>query len=192
MEKNKNILMEKSEKIEKAVDSIMLELKKENKALKRGIGIRKSSFHNERGIELRDFLKNRLVTLCMEYEIGQETLSEGESKPRMRGDFITALDKILESYYSNSSTKVRDIASSLAMSERQLYRKIKNCLNLTPSEYLKLFRLKKAKCLLSRGGVVNSVAFEVGFNSHAYFSRCFKTQFGKLPSEFKRRGETAK
>lgn len=186
MDKNKNILMENNEKIDIAINSIMLELIKFNKFSHNDFEIKRTNAPRVANLELRDFLKNKLLTLCVECEVGNKKAPYLRKNSNKSGNFVTVLDEILESFYADSDTKVKDIAECLAMSERQLYRKVKQSLNFTPSEYLKLYRLKKATNLLSRGRGVNCVAHEVGFNSHAYFSRCFKRHFGKLPSEYKR------
>lgn len=57
---------------------------------------------------------------------------------------------------------------------------------MTPTEYLRRFRLEKAKLLLAEGKTANIASFEVGFASHSYFGRCFKAQFGVSPREFKK------
>ena len=65
------------------------------------------------------------------------------------------------------------------------YRKIKGVLDLSPNEYLRLERLKKAAQLLKEGeNRVNEICYMVGFNSPSYFAKCFQKQFGVLPKEF--------
>ena len=78
-----------------------------------------------------------------------------------------------------------DIVDSLNMSRSNFYRKIKGVLDLSPNEYLRLERLKRAAQLLKEGnGRVNEICYMVGFNSPSYFSKCFQKQFGVLPKEF--------
>ena len=56
---------------------------------------------------------------------------------------------------------------------------------MSPNEYLRLIRLKKAAQLLKDGryGIVE-ISYMVGFNSPSNFSNCFKKQFGVLPKDF--------
>ena len=62
-----------------------------------------------------------------------------------------------------------DIADSLNMSRSNFYRKIKGVLDLSPNEYLRLERLKKAAQLLKQGeGRVTEICYMVGFNSPSY------------------------
>ncbi len=68
-----------------------------------------------------------------------------------------------------------DIVDSLNMSRSNFYRKIKGVLDLSPNEYLRLERLKRAAQLLKEGnGRVNEICYMVGFNSPSYFSKCFQ------------------
>ena len=61
---------------------------------------------------------------------------------------------------------------------------LKSILDMTPAEYLRRFRLEKAKLLLAEGKSVNYTAFEVGFSSQSYFGQCFKAQFDCTPTEY--------
>jgi AraC-like DNA-binding protein len=72
----------------------------------------------------------------------------------------------------------------MAMSERNLQRKLKALTGRTPGKYLRTYRLKKALALLREGIPVNLVADRVGFSSPAYFSSCFREEFNQSPSEF--------
>jgi AraC-like DNA-binding protein len=74
----------------------------------------------------------------------------------------------------------------LAMSKTQLHRKIKALTDSPPGELLRNFRLKRATQLLSQKvDNVSQVAFEVGFNSLSYFTRCFKEYYKMSPSDYK-------
>ena len=98
--------------------------------------------------------------------------------------FIDRINAILEKHYSDESLDVAQLADNLAMSPRNLNRKMRSILDLTANETIRGFRLKKAAELLHQGGAPSAVAFEVGFSSHSYFSKCFKAQFSCLPSEY--------
>ena len=70
------------------------------------------------------------------------------------------------------------------MSGRQLQRKLKSIADQHPVEYLRAYRLRKARDLLKTNQQVGLVANAVGFSSPAYFASCFKACFGLTPSEF--------
>lgn len=100
-------------------------------------------------------------------------------------EFIKKLNEIILSNLHNPEFSMEDIAEILNMSRSNFYRKIKGVLDLTPSEYLRIERLKRAAQLLRDGeNRVNEICYMVGFNSPSYFSKCFLKQFGVLPKDF--------
>ena len=57
---------------------------------------------------------------------------------------------------------------------------------MSPNDYIRLTRLKKAALMLCENNHrINEIAFLVGFSSASYFSSCFQKQFGMTPKEFK-------
>ncbi len=79
---------------------------------------------------------------------------------------------------------VEELAKVVAMSRSQLHRKLAALTGQSPSEVLRNTRLLRAKELLQKKAATPSeVAYQVGFNSHTYFSKCFKEEFGMSPSE---------
>ena len=78
----------------------------------------------------------------------------------------------------------------MGMSRVQLYRKLKSLTNSSPKELLRRLRLKKAASLLAASDMtVAEIAYEVGFSSPSYFTKCYKEQFGESPTDFlKRKG----
>jgi AraC-like DNA-binding protein len=99
--------------------------------------------------------------------------------------FIKKLHTIVHENIDNSEFIVENIAEQFNMSRASFYRKIKGVLNLSPSEYIKVERLKKAAQLLKdKVYKVNEICYMVGFNSPSYFTKCFQQQFGILPKDF--------
>ena len=71
-----------------------------------------------------------------------------------------------------------DIAAALGVGEKTLRNKVKSISGFTVKEYLKNFRLEKAKLLLSQQyGTKSEVASAVGFSSLSYFSKSYKKYF---------------
>jgi AraC-like DNA-binding protein len=80
---------------------------------------------------------------------------------------------------------VEQLAKKLYMSSATLYRKVQALSGEIPSEYIRSFRLRRAAQLFKENfGSVTEVAFEVGFNSRTYFTKCFKEKFHQLPSVY--------
>jgi DNA-binding response OmpR family regulator len=97
--------------------------------------------------------------------------------------FLGRLNHLLTTHHPDPDLDVTAIASVLAISERHLQRKVKALLGLTPAEYLRGYRLERALERLHARERPSDVAIAVGFGSHAYFSNCFKAQFGYTPGE---------
>ena len=99
--------------------------------------------------------------------------------------FLKTLNEVIVANMQNPDFCLDDMASLLNMSRSSLNRKIKGVLDMTPNDYIRLERLKKAAQLLREGECkVNEVCYMVGFNTPSYFTKCFQKQFGILPKDF--------
>lgn len=77
------------------------------------------------------------------------------------------------------------MAQLLNMSRSSLNRKIRGILDMTPNDYIRVERLKKAAVLLKdKSYKINEVCYAVGFSTPSYFAKCFQKQFGVLPKDF--------
>lgn len=86
---------------------------------------------------------------------------------------------------ANPEFDVEDLEKSLDMSKMQLYRKLKNLTSFAGNEFIRSIRLREAKSLLENSDFnISEIAYQVGFNDPAYFTRTFKKQYGKSPKEF--------
>lgn len=105
--------------------------------------------------------------------------------PEMQAWLAELETKLLEKIEDNSYT-VDQLAADMAISKRQLGRRIKELVGLTPKQYIAIIRFTKARELLENKTypTVKAVALSVGFKDVSYFSRQYKKQFGKLPSEY--------
>lgn len=100
-------------------------------------------------------------------------------------ELLARMDAVIEKNLAESEFSVEDLAGELCMSRSTLFEKIKSVSGLTPNNYIRLARLKKAAEYLSGGEyMINEVCYLVGFSSSSYFTKCFKKQFGMLPTEF--------
>lgn len=100
--------------------------------------------------------------------------------------FLTKLQNFIETQLSNENLTVDELSEEAAMSSSQLNRKMKALLNMSPNQFLRKYRLTRAKEMLERReGNVSEVSYKVGFNSPAYFTKCFSEEFEVLPSDIK-------
>lgn len=99
--------------------------------------------------------------------------------------FLTELMDFIESIWQNSNFNITEFNKALGYSKSQIYRKLKNLTDKSPNTFIRDYRLDKAlKLLHDQKGNISEIAFETGFNSLAYFSKCFKSRFGLLPSKY--------
>ncbi|NQZ06968.1 MAG: response regulator, partial [Algicola sp.] len=98
--------------------------------------------------------------------------------------FIDQLNAALDQFYEDETLDISKLASAMFLGPRQLSRKVKTILGLTPVDSIRSFRLKKAAQLLSEGVSASLVFEQVGFTSHSYFSQCFKAQYNCAPSRY--------
>ena len=114
------------------------------------------------------------------------TLQPAEiSVSSMDQKFLKELQEMIEKNLGDPGFNVEQLANKLYMSQSTLYRKILALTGETVTEFIRSYRLKRAAQLLkARFGNVTEVAFEVGFSNTAYFTKCFKKKFHRLPSQF--------
>jgi signal transduction histidine kinase/DNA-binding NarL/FixJ family response regulator/ligand-binding sensor domain-containing protein len=100
-------------------------------------------------------------------------------------EFLKDLQAVLKENVGDPEFNVEEMCKRLYMGNTTLYRKVQALSGQSPTEFLRTYRLKQAAQLLKSGfGSVTEVAFEVGFSSRAYFTKCFKEKFHQLPSEY--------
>lgn len=98
--------------------------------------------------------------------------------------FLTLLMDNTETIWNEPDFDVGKFGKQIGLSRSQLYRKTSSITGLSPNDFIKEFRLKKAIKLLSKQkGNIAEIAFETGFSSPSYFSKCFQKRFGLLPSQ---------
>jgi signal transduction histidine kinase/DNA-binding response OmpR family regulator len=100
--------------------------------------------------------------------------------------FLEKSIRIVEENMANPDFDIQALELALKMSNMQLYRKLKGVTGLSGIEFIRTIRLKKAFQLLETATYsVAEVAYQVGFNDPSYFTRIFKKEYGKAPSEIK-------
>ena len=113
-------------------------------------------------------------------------LSLLEKTTELDKSFMRKVLDYLNKNIEKSELNVEHLADDMHLSRSQLYRKIKAMTGLTPNELIRKVRLEKAKNMIESGcESIAEVGFKVGFSSPSYFSRCFKSEFGILPTDVK-------
>ncbi len=103
--------------------------------------------------------------------------------------FMEQLLEAIEQNMPNADYTVDQLAADVAMGRSNLYRRMQLILGITPNDFLRSVRLKRAATLLAETALpVGDVARAVGFSSPRYFSQYFKKMFGVTPSAYGQRG----
>lgn len=99
---------------------------------------------------------------------------------------VGQLLKAIESNLDNSEYSVDQLARDVALGRTNLYKRVQTMLGITPNDFIRSVRLKRAAVLLSDTNLsIVEISERVGFNSPRYFSASFKTMFGVTPSEYR-------
>jgi len=95
-----------------------------------------------------------------------------------------AVDYIV-GHLQDSQLGVDAIADLFNLSRMQVYRKVKVLTGKSVVDFIRMVRIKEAlKLMETQKYTLSEIAFQTGFNSASYFTRCFKDQYGKAPSEY--------
>lgn len=102
--------------------------------------------------------------------------------------FIEKLTGIIERHIENENFSIEILCKEIGMSRAQLHRKIKAVTNQSATEFIRTFRLQRAADLIKQdAGNMAEIAYKVGFNSQAYFTKSFQDVYGCSPGEFKKK-----
>lgn len=100
--------------------------------------------------------------------------------------WLANLEQVLEAQLADAHFSIDHISEQIGMSRRNFFRQMKEHTGLTPNQYLREFRLQKARQLIETRQCksVKELCYAVGFLKVSYFSELFKKRFGKNPSEY--------
>ncbi|WP_128545260.1 ATP-binding protein [Larkinella soli] len=100
-------------------------------------------------------------------------------------EFLEKTVRIIDEHIADEAFSVEGLQREMGMSRMQLHRKLKALTDQSASDFIRYIRLQRAADLLQQPGIpIAEAAYLSGFQHLSYFSRCFKEQFGMLPSEF--------
>ncbi len=110
------------------------------------------------------------------------------SPPLDHGDeLVIKVQHFLQTKY-NEHLILENIADMAATSVRTLIRRFHNALGMSPTTYIQLVRIGKARELLERTMIpVNQVSWKVGYEDPGSFRRIFKRSMGLSPAQYRNR-----
>jgi AraC-like DNA-binding protein len=117
-------------------------------------------------------------------ESGSLCLNSDSSGNRFTAEMLL---NILEVHGCEPGLNASTLSENAGMCRMQLYRRVKEIWDKTPSQFIKDYRLAKACDLLSTTRLnVADVAYSVGFSSPSYFIKCFRSRYCCTPKNLKR------
>ena len=140
--------------------------------------------------KLRSMVDNLIDNRKRVYEFYLSSLPSDAKLPTGR---VSAQEqkflRTIQEYVSENlhrSISLDDLAEAVCLSSSSLYKKMKEYADISPMEYVMKVRLHRAVELLKDDSVsVQDVAMAVGFNTHSFFSECFKREFGMTPRQWR-------
>lgn len=140
-------------------------------------------------LKQRATLRNKFTATSPDFtgddaRVRYQTLVTEEREGSKDKNFLTQLRSIIRTHLADSEFGVETISQEIGLSRVQLYRKVKTMTGSSVVDLIRKARLIKARQLLAETDMnISEVAYEVGFTSPSYFTKCYKDEFGLLPSQ---------
>ncbi len=129
-------------------------------------------------IRQRQRLRERF-TLDQAQDLKEVTVSSMDEK------FLRSIMDSIESNMADMEFGVKELSEEVYMSRSQLFRKLTALTNLSPTDFIRTQKLKRAAELLRKhAATVTEIAFMVGFQNPAHFATSFKKEYGVSPSKY--------
>lgn len=108
-----------------------------------------------------------------------------EAKGSSNDKFLKKATDVVYANLTNTGFSIEDFQREMGYSRMQLHRKIKSITGQSANEFIRLIRLKKAALMLKNGhDQIAQIAYDTGFSSPSYFTKCFREVYGLTPSEY--------
>jgi DNA-binding response OmpR family regulator len=124
--------------------------------------------------------------------LGPETTLQPRGLAANQADaqFLRRAIEAVDRHLSDFEFDVEALAKQMAVSRRQLFRKLKAVTGGTPNALIRAMRLKRAAQLLQDSQMtITEITYAVGFSDLKHFRNVFREQFGVLPGEYTRQGD---
>jgi len=100
-------------------------------------------------------------------------------------EFVTHLLQIIDAQMVNPEFDIEHLCNMMGMSRTKLYQQIKNISGQSTGDFIRTLRLKKAMQIMTHEDVsLTEVMYRIGIQTQSYFTKAFKKEFGKTPTQF--------
>lgn len=135
-----------------------------------------------------NLVRNRLL---VQHQLKRQPISEVDltSINPLDQELLQKVDKVIEAHIDDVEFDIPRLCREVGMGRSLLYSKFKALTGMTPNNFLLNYRLKFAATLLNKYPTlpIAEVSDRSGFSSPLYFSRCFKSQYGETPQNYRRK-----
>jgi signal transduction histidine kinase/DNA-binding response OmpR family regulator len=105
---------------------------------------------------------------------------------RKESVFLHDLNAYIDAHLQDRNFSIEGMAKALFMSRMQLHRKLKAMTGRSASNYVRVYKLYKARPLLpDTSRTIADIAYDVGFEDPGYFTKAYQNEFGETPSKFR-------
>lgn len=131
-------------------------------------------------ISLKKHWEKNTLKINNEESVNNECLVLDEREQK----FIEKINNWLELHLEETDYNIEDICREIGTSRMQLHRKLTAIVGESTSEFIRNYKMKRAKELLESGNFnVSEVVYKTGFKNNSHFTKIFKKTYGYLPSE---------
>ncbi|MFK7968768.1 MAG: ATP-binding protein [Bacteroidia bacterium] len=118
----------------------------------------------------------------------RNTVNSSQDETTEKEDaFILKLRELIQERIEDPELNVAALCELIGMSRTQLHNKIKALTGLASSRFLRKIRMDEAEKLLRETDLqIAEIAFRVGYQAPAYFTKLFVETFNKTPSEYRK------
>lgn len=143
-----------------------------------------------------EYLRARVKNLIKQRQILETSyrqrlmrLDPQSSNDELKGDsFLAKLLSIMDKQMDNNALTVDELVEDMGMGRTVFFNKLKSLTGLSPVEFIREMRIKRAAQLLEQKNYnITEVTYMVGMNDSRYFAKCFKSTYGMTPSEYRKK-----
>lgn len=143
-----------------------------------------------------EYLRARVKNLIKQRQILEASyrqrlmrLDPQSSNDELKGDsFLAKLLSIMDKQMDNNTLTVDELVDDMGMGRTVFFNKLKSLTGLSPVEFIREMRIKRAAQLLEQKNYnITEVTYMVGMNDSRYFAKCFKATYGMTPSEYRKK-----
>ena len=135
-------------------------------------------------VQINNLLENR-IKLRQNFANNPYIATNSMAQNKADEDFLNKALRFVEKNMDNSEYSVDELSDDMAMSRATLFRKMRSVIGMSPTDFIRNTRLKRAAQLITEGRLsVTEIAYSVGYSSPGHFTKSFKKEFGVLPTQY--------